>query len=301
MKSPINNESDVVLEKEIAVDRIVNLYKKKYLIDVRKYFLNLEKVGLFKCIKTGYRFYTPFNIAGDSDFYIHFQQYDWYYMPWKWEHEIVLAFIKPENKILEVGCGEGAFLKKIHELTDVECVGLELNESSVLNSQKIKIENSTIEEYSENNKQQFELVCSFQVLEHISHVNSFIKAQVDCLKRGGLLIISVPNNNSFTKYDKKHALNMPPHHIGLWDEESLKSLEKYFELKFKKIFYEPLQPYHFSWYTILILQKYMGSFASKILHRSIMYMGLQSLIDKYLTKKASQIKGHSIMIIFEKI
>jgi len=43
--------------------------------------------------------------------------------------------------------------------------------------------NETIEGYSEINHGQFDLVCSFQVLEHIPKVYSFLEGKVKALKK----------------------------------------------------------------------------------------------------------------------
>lgn len=301
MKSPLNNTGNVVLEKSLEVDKIVRSYSEQFAIDVKKYFSDLTHIDIYKCTDTGYRFYYPFHIAGDSEFYIHFQQFDWYYMPWKWEHRLCAEFIKPTDSILEVGCGQGAFLKKINAQTGANCVGLELNESCMLDLPNLQIKNILIEDFSETNREKFDLVCTFQVLEHISAVHSFIKSQVACLKPGGLLVICVPNNDSFLLESTQGLLNSPPHHMSLWNERSLRSLEQYFGIKLKSTHFEPLQTYHYDWYISLKLKKYFGQFLSTKLMSVISRLGLKNLIHKKLDKASDQIRGHSIMTVYEKV
>ncbi len=301
MKSPLNDVSESILEKEISVEEIVKSYNKYYNIDVRNYFSDYQKIAIYKCVDTGYRFYYPFTISGDSNFYIHFQQFDWYYMPWKWEHQICSTFIKQEHDILEVGCGEGAFLKTINKEKGTNCVGLELNESCVLDLPNLKIENVLIEDFSKNNTEKFDLVCTFQVLEHIAMVNNFLKAQINCLKKGGLLVICVPNNDSYIIKSEEGALNLPPHHMGLWNEHSLRSLERYFDIKLKSIHFEPLQKYHFDWYIGVRLKKYFGNFGKNKIAHLLTILGIKKMIYKYLEKNAHKIIGHSIMTVYEKV
>lgn len=301
MKSPLNNTGEATFEKQIFVDEIVESYNRDFGLNVKKYFSNLDKIEIYKCNDTGYRFYYPFTIPGDSDFYIHFQKFAWYYMPWKWEHKTCADYIKPEHNILEVGCGEGAFLKKIKSQTGANCVGLELNESCVLNSPQLKIENILIEDFSKTNAEKFDLVCTFQVLEHITQINSFIKAQVDCLKKDGLLVICVPNNDSDLIKSDESLLNLPPHHMGLWNEKSLRSLELYFEVKIKSIHYEPLQQYHFDWYINAKLKKYFGDFAKNKIMGLLNTFGLKKGIYRYLERRADKIIGHSIMAVYQKV
>ena len=75
--------------KDIDVSDIVENYKIQFNIDIKKYFYDIiiETIQVFECIETGYQFYTPKNISGDSEFYERLQRFEWYYMLWKWEHE----------------------------------------------------------------------------------------------------------------------------------------------------------------------------------------------------------------------
>src|SRR5690606_22887486 len=92
----------------------------------------------------------------------------------------------------------------------------------------------------------FDVICSFQVLEHVYEVNDFINNQLRILKKGGRLIVGAPNNNPYLFiHDKYHTLNLPPHHAGLWNKKSLTSLEKVFNLEVEEVFYEPFSiSYH---------------------------------------------------------
>ena len=126
----------------------------------------------------------------------------------------------------------------------------------------------TIQEHAAYNKEKYDVVNSFQVMEHIAEIGDAIKASVEVLKKGGKLIISVPNNDSFLNKDENNLLNMPPHHMGLWGKESLKNMEKVFNVKLIKIYIEPLQSYHYSYYYNIVfskkIQKIFGRLGDKV-------------------------------------
>lgn len=298
--SPLTKNTNVSFERNIKSKDIIKKYKQ-YQIDVSNYFKGLSQISIYKCNDTGYRFYYPLNLAGDSAFYQHFQNFDWYYMPWKWEHEATTQYLKDGLNVLEVGCAHGAFLNKISELYDLnETIGLELNESSPVENSKWKIVNQYVQEFQINNKDRFDIVCSYQVLEHISDVNSFIEANVACLKQGGKLIISVPNNDSHIKLVDA-PLNLPPHHMGLWTKKSLEALSTIFPLKLIDMHFEKLMDYHLEGY-IAAHHYSAGNILLNKTRRKIDKLSgkYQKLRNKIITEQDTII-GHTIMAVFEKI
>lgn len=288
-----------MLEKEIPVKFLIDEYKNTLDVDVAKFFDKLNKIQVFKCIDTGYRFYYPFNTAGDSDFYSQLEEFRWYYMEWKWEHEVAKQIIKSGDKILEVGCGRGDFLKKLKDTNKtVDIAGLELNRKAVTEGRDVglNVVEDTIEEHSANNSDKYDIVCSFQVLEHIHDIREFVQSCVKVLKPGGKLIISVPNNDSFIRHDKANILNMPPHHMGLWNSTSLKNLEKIFKLRTESVRYEPLQSYHVALYYNIMLTR-------------IKYRAIKSFLSHWLVYKIAVrgirllrffIHGHTILVTYKK-
>lgn len=300
IKSPLTKNDNTTLVKKISKDEIIKKYKS-YNIDVARYFKEITNIEIYKCNDTGYLFYYPLTISGDSKFYEHFQNFDWYYMPWKWEHEITNKYLKDGLNLLEVGCAHGAFLKKINEKYNLnETVGLELNESSPINNTNWKIVNQCIQDYQKENSNKYDVVCSYQVLEHIADVYGFIEAKIACLKSGGKLIVSVPNNESFIK-DSDACLNMPPHHMGLWNTKSLKSLENIFKIKLIKFHYEELQDYHIESY---ISAKYYMNYKKiigKIIRKYHKLNGKYERIKKEVIENKHAILGHTILAVYEKI
>lgn len=239
IKSPIDIEYNATKVGAISTNEIIALYKKDFKIDVSKYFLGLDEIFIYKCSKTGYNFYFPYELQGDDLLYSELQKLSWYYDPWKWEHTEAIKHIDSNDRILEIGCGTGGFLEKLKS-SNISYCGLELNKKAIKEAQSkgLRVYDELVNDHAKKFSEYYDVVCSFQVLEHIFEVREFIADQLKCLKKGGRLIISVPNNDSYLKY-QKNSLNMPPHHMGLWNEESLKNLGKVFDLRFDNVIYEP--------------------------------------------------------------
>tara|TARA_R110002049_G_scaffold278391_1_gene457158 strand:+ start:579 stop:1508 length:930 start_codon:yes stop_codon:yes gene_type:complete len=302
VKSPLTGSANVELISSTSVSEINKNYKKILpQIDPSYIFGQLENIEIYRCNDTGYEFYWPLHIFGDESYYDKLGKLPWYYSAWKWEHESAADYIEDGSKVLEVGAAKGDFLKRIKNDKNANVLGLELNpnveEYSKLNG--VEILNETIENFSKNHKNEFDVVCSFQVLEHVSHVNSFIQSMIDCLKPGGTLIISVPNNDTFLSKNRlpSKILNMPPHHLGLWKESSLINLQNVFGLTFIGKSLEPIQP---ALYEMYIMHKFYSFFKSDLVVKVLWKMGVTNLFKSILLKNKESIIGHSINVYFTK-
>lgn len=296
--SPFSETTEAILTKSIAASQIISEYKKRLRLDVSRFFKGIDQVGIYQCPKTGYSFYYPFNITGDGEFYKQLQQFRWYYMPFKWEHSYVKnKYIKSTDKVLEVGCGHGGFLAKLKE-EGIDVTGLELNPDSQQEAAKngVTVHLETVEDYAVNNVGKYDVVCSFQVLEHIQNVRSYIDASLALLKDNGIFIVSVPNNESFIKNHSFDILNMPPHHMGLWNHESLASLTDIFPLKLLSLSHEPLQEYHYKYYNEIMISAGEHSLTGKALS-----MALYPFTQLGIRRMAASIPGHTIVAVYRKL
>jgi 2-polyprenyl-3-methyl-5-hydroxy-6-metoxy-1,4-benzoquinol methylase len=241
IKSPLDTKEKTSIIESISTRKIIQAYKTSLNLDVSRFFSNVAQIDIVECEETKYRFYHPTSVAGDGPFYEQLQEWEPYYEPWKWEHAQAIKGISPNSKLLEIGSGAGGFLRKM--TTDgFDVTGLELNEKTAQSCQQegLKLYNQTIQEHALIHPNTYDVVCSFQVLEHIADVKSFLEASIKCLKPNGKMIISVPNNNSYIQYEF-NALNSPPHHIGLWTQESLKNICNIFPIKHEATFFSPYQ------------------------------------------------------------
>jgi 2-polyprenyl-3-methyl-5-hydroxy-6-metoxy-1,4-benzoquinol methylase len=240
--SQLTGSENVTLEERLDLKRIISQYKAEYGFDASSYFENIDEVAIYRCNKTGYRFYHPPGIAGGSELYEHLQQLPWYYGSSRWDHNLASHYITEKDNVLEVGCGFGLFLRGLLD-RNIRCAGLEFNRRAVETavSGGLHVYSDSIRDHIRNTPNKYSVVCAFQVLEHIWSVGDFIGDCLEALQPDGKLIISVPNNNPFLfRFDKYHTLNLPPHHMGLWNKRSLKNLEVVFPLKTCSVKIEPL-------------------------------------------------------------
>lgn len=239
--SPITKSKNVRVIETVLSLNIINAYRKVLGINVSANFEGVNSITKYQCLDTTYQFFEPYSVMGDGGFYAKLQEFEWYYSKWKWEHEIALSIIKKDDKVLEIGSGLGYFLKALIKKTD-NAVGIEMNSEAAqfsINKWGVRVFCEDLEKHSIDKKKSYDVVCSFQVFEHIYDINKMILESLALLKDGGKLIISVPNNSSHFKYlndfGKDMILNLPPHHIGYWDKKVFENLPKFFPMKLEYI------------------------------------------------------------------
>lgn len=304
--SPITN-NEAIFKAYIPVKKIVDQYNEIG-IDVKPFFKGIDLIKIYQCPDTKFRFYYPF-VEGNESFYDSLQKLDIYYLDWKWENEIALNFIADNSKVLDVGCGEGCFLDRIKQVKNCDVTGLESNQNAIdsCKSKGISALKISIQEFSKENVEKFDVVCLFQVLEHIVNVKDFLDSITKVMKKDSTLIIGVPNNKPYIFYrDMFHTLNLPPHHISLWNKESLIAIADYFALEQISIVEEPSKDYlHF--YTAIFFKflskQTNSSFLTTIY--SVLYkflsLPLISGFYKLILKMISPILvGHTVVAVYQK-
>lgn len=298
--SPITGDNKTKLERFIPTKTFISMYERDFKIDVSRFFKGIKRVGLYECLESGYRFYYPFTLGGDSRFYELLQTFPWYYMNWKWEHEMTLKFVGRGMRVIEVGCGPGTFIKKIAPLCFDAC-GLEINDKFI--DARSKIFGESLQKHAKFNPEKYDIVCAFEVLEHVADVENFIKDSLKLLKKGGKLVVSVPNNHSLILSEfGDMALNMPPHHMGLWEIKSLINLQNFFSMKIISLEIEPLQNYHLGFAKNLWkrdFQNYLYGRAHNL--RSIIKLVNEPFVDATIRVLAPYLVGHTLFAVYEKI
>ncbi len=298
--SPITG-GEVIRIKIIETSVLISKYKSKLNIDVNRFFRDIPIISLFECKDTKYKFFYPYTIYGDDRFYEQLQDTKGYYLPWKWEHKTAIEYIKPNDNLLEIGAARGAFLEglKKHFGNTFNGKGIELNSLAAKTAQDngLNVKVKFIQEVAKTEPELYDTICFFQVLEHIQDVMPFMQSAIKCLKPKGKIILSVPNNASFIRDIPMNILNLPPHHMGLWDKESLSNLAKVLNLNLIDFRFESLSPIHvWSYYHVKMIRIFGNNIQAKI-----MLIALLPLIWYKKSKGLNpNIEGHTILGVFEK-
>jgi 2-polyprenyl-3-methyl-5-hydroxy-6-metoxy-1,4-benzoquinol methylase len=141
--------------------------------------------------------------------------------------------------VLEVGCGRGYFLKKIEDKV-ASAEGVELNTEAAANKvTRAPVHTKPLAELIATHKASLDVVCSFQVLEHIVEPQQFIRECAALLKPGGMLMLSTPNHACESNRDLSDPFNLPPHHMGHFSADTFARVAPLCGLTFVRCFTQP--------------------------------------------------------------
>lgn len=201
----------------------------------------------FRCLHCDLRFYHP-AVCGDGEFYRELStRFDWYYEKDKWEFDVAAELVSqlPDvSRLLEVGCGQGHFLTRMHSL--YECQGVEFNPKAIEDCQSkgLNVTSSTLGSMETS----FDLVVAFEVLEHLSNPREFIEEALRVVKTNGYLLLAVPDPEGYFSEADRVLLDMPPHHVLSLSKKTFENIAKTFNLEILNIQQEPLRFPHYKSY-----------------------------------------------------
>ena len=296
---------NIALQTELDTSVLCKLYRQSLDIDVHQYFGGIERLTIVHCKDCDFRWFSPV-ITGDNSFYGKLREQSWYYIKEKQEFLVASHEVEPSDDVLDIGCGEGNFSRYI---ISKKYVGLELSPTAVREAKNraINVISQTVEEYADRHPHSADIVCAFQVLEHVANPRSFLAASIRCLRSGGRLIISVPSADSFLSLAVNNILNCPPHHVSLWSDDALRSVGRIFGLHTKSIYNDRLADEHVDGYlnTLLIRGLDAKRKGIRIVDYSLrlrVYYKIASMLMPLLRRGMAPIvmrpRGHSTTVIF---
>ena len=76
-----------------------------------------QRINYWLDPKSGFAFYTPTDLAGEAPLYEQLQEFDWYYMPDKWEFRQALAWIQDPKQCSSLPTSGGECARPQSSLT----------------------------------------------------------------------------------------------------------------------------------------------------------------------------------------
>lgn len=284
-----------------------------------------DTCDIVRCQSCAGIFSFPF-VAGDKTFYnLAFDREKYPQEKWEYDRALNLLIESYGSKIsdisiLEIGAGDGAFLKKLiangakpDNVSVIEYSDVARDRLNKLNLSSISNDHIPSQQLQKNWENKFDCILMFQVLEHLDNLDDKLGFLHNCLKDGGQLIFTVPNPD-LTEFNEINGalLDMPPNHLSRLSKTSTEKIGHKNLFKFKFFEKEPSdkinQFKYFCIYKYWRRSQFNYSVASYIARLSnakikrmieVIYLIFLAVVNiKYLPKMNF---GSSQLIIFEKM
>lgn len=190
-----------------------------------------------RCEECGFCFASPY-VAGDGRFYaLAYGNGKPGYPTWKWEFQLTYDTLQDmmrhgnlrDPNVLELGAGNGAFVKRVAPaLTPKEnvlCTEYSDYGKREISGYGIACLSEDIRDLGSTSRFEghFDVVCMFQVLEHMDNLDTLFEQLTWLTSKHATLFVAVPNAKRIEFNECNGALlDMPPNHVGRWNQSCFK-------------------------------------------------------------------------------
>ena len=240
---------------------IINQYEKIG-VDVKSYFSGIDEIKLQLDNHTNLMQWMP-SVVGDGNFYAELSERIRNYYPLiKDEYTKALQLIPDNFSVLEIGCGEGAF----GQLCGSDrWYGVDINQQAIDRAHSKGLQCQAWNIFASGSLgcapdfNHFQLICSFQTLEHFADPAKFFEVLKLCMSPGQQLLIAVPSHDSLLGIHPYTTLNLPPHHQSLWTDRALRVFPEKFGFRLEQLIHCNVDQIHTRWYVQEFLRSLVPS------------------------------------------
>ena len=259
----------------------------------------LDCVTLFKCADCEFCIFVPV-ISGTGRFYADITA-NAYYTQDKWEFVKAREVIQTKNlkSVLDLGCGDGDFLKSIIAMKDIQIAGFDFNPQL----KKVFL-GTSVAIYSdlEAISSQFDLVTAFEFVEHLKSPFQFIQQASRFVKSGAYFVMSVPNQDGPIRFFPDALTEIPPHHVSLWTAKSIKIFLQNAGFEVESILFQPMAKIYWKSYIPAMIENMFSPFWLSVYkffcgHR-VVNLVIKLLL--FLPMNSLPLNGHSLVAIARK-
>ncbi len=219
---------------------LINLWRFGAGVDVGRLLRGRGELGLWES-PCGLAFFSPM-IAGDEAFYTRFYRgqhvlADAISGGWLERTDFLAAtrLIRPGDKVLDVASGPGEFRRYAPQ---ADYVGIDpfLTDHTA----RPGLLREALEAHATSHAGAYDVVCGFQVIEHVADPVGFARKMLGLVKPGGLLILAAPSWPSPMTDIPNCIGNAVPHHLTWWTPDAFRALAN--ELGVEPVAVEALAP-----------------------------------------------------------
>ena len=219
---PVTGDPPIRHVLSVTTRYLVHSWQTNFGVDVSASLGAGERFGLWE-LPTGLYFFDPPR-EGDYSFYNQLYARGSARSIWAWsviwqEFELAAKRIHKGDRVLDVGCGFGSFR---YFMPEADYVGLDPNFADKATAEGVS--NQTLSDHLKEHAGLYDVVCAFQVLEHLQSPGDTFSNMLRATRPGGLVIVGVPNLPPAVTSIPGFLVNAPPHHLTWWTGAALAAL-----------------------------------------------------------------------------
>lgn len=170
-----------------------------------------------------------------------------------WKRKLILTYTNQvQSKLLDYGCGTGAFIQATAQ-DGWKAFGIEPSNEARAEAKKVT-QSKVYQSLTEIDNHTFDAITLWHVLEHVSDLNNLLQKLKSILSENGTMFIAVPNHSSWDgeKYKEHWAGYDVPRHLWHFSHETMKKLVENNGLRLEEVIPMKLD----SFYISLLSEKY---------------------------------------------
>jgi len=234
---PVCGGTDFKTNLSVPWEKVHRIYQMQYGDDVARWVPAAGQMRLLRCLSCDL-FFSPGTEEGRPGYYAALSSspslgFD-YYPHHRAAFDVAVRHIPEAAKVLDVGCGAAWFSDTI---PGREYTGLEFNQVGVdaARARGVHVEMESVADHAGRLGPMYDVVCAFEVLEHVADPLGFLQGCCAVLRPGGKLILSVPSADSFYPFVVNELLNLPPHHLTRWTDAALANLKDHIPVSLRSL------------------------------------------------------------------
>jgi 2-polyprenyl-3-methyl-5-hydroxy-6-metoxy-1,4-benzoquinol methylase len=165
------------------------------------------------------------------------------YPPSRWEFNYVLSRLREADRVVEFGCGSGAFLEQCRA-RGIDASGMDFSVDAVeccrakgLNVAQMDLNEAHCLPLNQPPTQ----VLAFHVLEHLDEPHRFFRQVATYAAEFTNLWVAVPSDRRPSRrFGREDFLDQPPHHMTRWTSEAFVAIGSRTGWRLTELIYEPI-------------------------------------------------------------